>query len=95
MLPVLIDNFYNDALRLIADAQQTLEQGKRADLRRAAHTLKSNSATFGAMALAALARDLEDRARDGVLDGASGVLAQIANAYEKAKAALEVQRKEL
>jgi HPt (histidine-containing phosphotransfer) domain-containing protein len=94
MLPGLIDSFFKDAPRLIADAQRSWEQGQAADLRRAAHTLKSGSATFGAMVLSALARELEYKARDGALEGADELLTRIQAAYAQAKAALEVQRKE-
>ncbi len=95
MLPGLIDSFFEDAPRLITDAHRTLEQGQATDLRRAAHTLKSSSATFGALALSILARDLEYRARDGCLDGAGELLTRIETEYEKAKAALQVFQKEM
>jgi CheY-like chemotaxis protein/HPt (histidine-containing phosphotransfer) domain-containing protein len=95
LLPSLIDNFFKDAPKLIADAHRTLEQGQAADLRRAAHTLKSTSATFGAMALSGLARELEYKARDGALEGADGLLSRIEAEYAQAKAALETLRKEL
>jgi HPt (histidine-containing phosphotransfer) domain-containing protein len=94
MLPGLIDTFFKDALRLIADAQHSWEQGQPADLRRAAHSLKSTSATFGAMALSRLARELEYKARDGALEGADELLARTQAAYAQAQAALEAWRKE-
>lgn len=69
---------------------QALAQGHTTDLRRAAHTLKSSSATFGAMALSEMSRQLEYHARDGVLEGAADLLDQIHVAYERAWAALEI-----
>jgi HPt (histidine-containing phosphotransfer) domain-containing protein len=89
-----MDTFFKDAPKLIADAQRSWEQGQSADLRRAAHSLKSSSATFGAMALSALARELEYKARDGALEGADELLARIQAEYAQAKAALVVWRKE-
>ena len=94
MLPALIDGFIQDAPRLMADARRGWEQGQPADLRRAAHTLKSNSATFGAMALSALARELEYNARDGVLDQVGKLLTRIQTEYLQARAALEALQKE-
>jgi CheY-like chemotaxis protein len=94
MLPGLIENFYKDAPKLIADAHRTLEQKQTVELRRAAHTLKSTSATFGAMALAALARELEFKARDGALEGAGELLTRIQAEYARAKAALQALGKE-
>ena len=93
MLPGLIERFYQDVDRLLSEARQALEQGEAADLRRAAHTLKSTSATFGAMALSEVARELEYMARDGVLEGAAGLIAQAEAECVKAKAALETMRK--
>ena len=93
MLPSLIDSFFKDGPKLIADAQRTLEQNQVAELRRAAHTLKSASATFGALALAALARELEYKARDNALEGAEELLTRIQTEFAQAKAALEALRK--
>ena len=45
-------------------------------LRRAAHSVKSNSATFGATALSEMCRELEYRARDGELAGADERIVQ-------------------
>ncbi|MBN1140102.1 MAG: GAF domain-containing protein [Anaerolineae bacterium] len=94
ILPGLLVSFAVDAPQLILDAHRSLEQGENADLRRAAHTLKSTSATFGMMALSALARELEYKARDGALEGAEALLARIESAYEQAQAALETLRKD-
>jgi CheY-like chemotaxis protein len=95
MLPDLIERFYRDADRLLNEARQALEQGRVDDLRQAAHTLKSTSATFGAAALSTVARELEYQARDGVLEGAAGLIARAETEFRKAKARLEVARKEL
>ncbi len=95
MLPGLIERFYQDVDRLLGEARQALEQGETTDLRRAAHSLKSTSATFGAVALSEVARELEYLARDGVLEGAAGLIAQAEAEFVKAKAALETMREEL
>lgn len=67
----LIDQFVADAPRLVAAARAGLDAGDAEEVRRAAHTLKSNAATFGAHALAGRSRELEDAAKRGVLEGAS------------------------
>jgi PAS domain S-box-containing protein len=93
LLPDLIDAFCKDALRLQAQARQTFEAGDSAGLRRAAHTLKSNSANFGVIRLTALCQELEDTARNGDLTStASDLLDQVATAYEQACPALEALR---
>jgi CheY-like chemotaxis protein len=90
MLPELIANFCLDAPKLILDARQALANGQTEEVRRAAHTLKSTSATFGATELSELARQLESRARDGLLEGAGVLLKQIQATYERTWAALEL-----
>jgi signal transduction histidine kinase/CheY-like chemotaxis protein/HPt (histidine-containing phosphotransfer) domain-containing protein len=95
MLPGLIERFYQDVDRLLGEARQALEQGQADDLRRAAHSLKSTSATFGAVVLSAVARELEYRARDGVLEGAAGLIARAETEFARAEAALETMREEL
>ena len=92
MLPGLIERFYQDVDRLLGEARQALERGQTDDLRRAAHTLKSTSATFGAVTLSEVARKLEYLARDGVLEGATGLIAQAEAEFAKAKAALDNER---
>jgi HPt (histidine-containing phosphotransfer) domain-containing protein len=92
MLPGLIERFYLDVDRLLGDARHALEQERMDDLHRAAHTLKSTSATFGAMALSAVARQLEQRAGDGMLEGAAELIGQAEAESVRAKAALEAVR---
>jgi CheY-like chemotaxis protein len=93
MLPGLIDRFYQDVERLLGEAWRALEGKQADDLRRVAHTLKSTSATFGAVALSVVARELEYLARDGVLEGAAGLIAQAEAEFAKARAALETMRR--
>ena len=95
MLPALIEGFYQDVDRLLVEAWQALEQGRAGDLHRAAHTLKSTSATFGAVLLSGVARELEFLARDGRLEQAAGLIERAQAEFAKAKAALETVQKEL
>jgi len=74
----LIEQFVVDAPRLVAAGRSGLEAGDAEEVRRAAHTLKSNAATFGANALAGRSRDLEDTAKRKELEGASEQLDGIA-----------------
>jgi chemotaxis protein histidine kinase CheA len=67
MLPSLICGFIAKASTLILQAYRSLEENRVADLRRAAHTLKSNSATFGAMAFSVPAREFLYTARDNAM----------------------------
>ncbi len=89
LLPSLIKGFLIEAPKLIAEAKRSLEENRTTDLRRAAHTLKSNSATFGAMALSAAARELEYAARDNVLESAGELLKRIQAEFDRARLTLQ------
>jgi HPt (histidine-containing phosphotransfer) domain-containing protein len=51
------------------------------EVRRAAHTLKSNGATFGATRFSELCRDLEEQAKTGDLTGAPALAGEIESEY--------------
>ena len=55
----LVDTFLADAPHMLSALRKSLAAGDADGFRRAAHSLKSNSHTFGAMTLGALARELE------------------------------------
>jgi histidine phosphotransfer protein HptB len=80
----LVDTFFEEAPGLVADMQQALARGDVPALKRAAHSLKSNAHTFGALPLAALARAVEL----GDAPAPAAVQA-VADAYTLAAAALK------
>jgi HPt (histidine-containing phosphotransfer) domain-containing protein len=55
----LIDTFLEEAPAMLAALRSAFAAGNADAFRRAAHSLKSNLNTFGALALAAKARELE------------------------------------
>ena len=55
----LVDTFAEEAPGLLTELRSALAAGAAERFRRAAHSLKSNSSTFGATGLADLARALE------------------------------------
>jgi len=61
-------------------------------VRRAAHTLKSNGATFGATGFSELSRQLESLARPGTLEGTADLIARIEAEFERVRIALETVR---
>jgi HPt (histidine-containing phosphotransfer) domain-containing protein len=60
----LIDTFLEDAPTLLAQLRSALANQDAETFRRAAHSMKSNAATFGALELSALAKELEVFGRD-------------------------------
>jgi PAS domain S-box-containing protein len=93
-LTEVIDAFLADAPALLASLRSSLERQDTEELRRAAHTLKSNGATLGAGAFAELCRTVEQHARDGQLDGVSQFVDEIDQGYRTLQRALASLRSE-
>jgi signal transduction histidine kinase/CheY-like chemotaxis protein len=87
-MPSLISSFFKQAEKLIDEARLALEESRLDDLRRAAHTLKSNSASFGAKRLAEIARQLEEQSRLGITDGSAGLIRRATAEYSLVRTAL-------
>lgn len=66
----LIHDFLEDGEDLLGNIRSALEGGNAAELERAAHTLKSSSATFGAIEAAQVCKELEEQGKHGQLDKA-------------------------
>ncbi len=67
-LDELIDTFIEEGPGMFHEMQQALSVADADSFRRAAHSLKTNAATFGAMELAEKAKELETMARENKLD---------------------------
>ena len=94
-LSELIATFLADAPALVETLGRSLAAGNAEELRRAAHTLKSNGRTFGATSLAEACQELETAARAGALEGAAELVGRVEARFEKARAALEAVRQEV
>jgi HPt (histidine-containing phosphotransfer) domain-containing protein len=88
----LVDTYLADAPGHLAAIDGAVEAADAAALVVPAHTLKGNSTTIGAAALAELARTLEEGGRRGELDGATGVAASARAEFDRVVAALEAGR---
>jgi PAS domain S-box-containing protein len=88
----LIDAFLEDAPTQIATLRGAVDRGDAAEVRRVAHTLNSNGATFGAHTFSELCRKLEALGRQGALDGASVLLERAEESWEHVREALEAVR---
>jgi HPt (histidine-containing phosphotransfer) domain-containing protein len=84
----LIEQFLADAPGLVEAAQGGLANGQAEEVRRAAHTLKSNAATFGAVELETLSRRVEQTAKEGTLDDAGVQVDEMASELERVRTAL-------
>jgi CheY-like chemotaxis protein/HPt (histidine-containing phosphotransfer) domain-containing protein len=88
----VIDTFLDDAPTLISTLKASHERGDVEELRRTAHSLKSNGQTFGAKQFADLCRELEERAKQGELAGASELVNRIDDEYVALEYALVALR---
>ena len=84
----LVDTLLVEAPLMLDEMRTALGERSVERLRRAAHSLKSNGMTFGALELAASARDLEVRAAEIVASGDPTPLDALAQRYAAAAAAL-------
>lgn len=81
----LVNTFLEEAPGMLAEMRSAQAAGNAEAFRRAAHSLKSNSNTFGATQLGLMARDLE---LGGLVADAAPIDALEA-AYQQAAAALQ------
>jgi CheY-like chemotaxis protein/HPt (histidine-containing phosphotransfer) domain-containing protein len=92
-LAELLSTFVEDSRELVGTMRRAVGEKDTDSFRRAAHSLKSNAASFGAMTLSTLARDLEALAKSGSLDGAAARVERLAGECERvARALQEVER---
>jgi CheY-like chemotaxis protein/HPt (histidine-containing phosphotransfer) domain-containing protein len=88
----LIDQFVTDSPALVAAARKGLEAGDADEVRRAAHTLKSNAATFGANELADRSSRLEAAAKGDQLEDGPARLEAIDEELGRVHAALRAAK---
>jgi len=87
-LAELVDAYRADCPGLLADLRTAVSAGDAPAARRAAHTLKSTSASLGALGLAAQCRQIEAAAAAGDLAGLDVQVDQAAATYGEVEAAL-------
>ena len=93
-LAEMIDTYLSDAPMLIEQMRSGVASGDAEMVRRAAHSLKSNSANLGALRLAGVTRELEIIAKSGSLDGAESKFEQVAMEYSALAPVLETLKNE-
>jgi HPt (histidine-containing phosphotransfer) domain-containing protein len=89
----LIDELLEAAPGLLEALREAAAAGDAAAAQRAAHTLKGNGRTFGAVELARLCQAAETAAADGDLDAALAGVDAIAVEWQRASAELAAYRR--
>ena len=90
----LVDTFLQEAPGMLDELRSALAARDADKFRRAAHSLKSNSNTFGALTLGAMARELELGGMAKVIERDGQPLAALAEEYGRVAAALTALRHE-
>ncbi len=85
----LVDTFLEEAPQMVKELRAALAAGEADKFRRAAHSLKSNSNTFGATRLGEMARDLELKGLDAARAGGAETLDELSHEYARVAAALK------
>ena len=88
----LVDTFIEEGPGMLAELRAACAEGNAERFRRAAHSLKSNGNTFGAMKLAMLARELELKGLDTDPTNDAAGLAALEAEYARAAAELKALR---
>ncbi len=84
----LVDTFLVEGPAMLDDLRRALAAKDADKFRRAAHSLKSNSNTFGALTLGAMARELELTGLAPALAANGATLDALAQEYARVAAAL-------
>ena len=88
----LVDTFLQEVPVMLQDLRGALAAKDADKFRRIAHSLKSNSNTFGALTLGAMARELELTSASKVSEGRAEPLDALAQEYSRVAAALTALR---
>jgi PAS domain S-box-containing protein len=89
----LIDYYLEDSPKLLQSIMEAIKQEDANGLQRAAHTLKSSSASLGALKFSQLCKALEALGRAGNVAEASTHLAELMEAYHGVEFSLHLEKK--
>ena len=81
----IVGIYFEDTPRRIVELEQSLTTGDQAKFTRAAHSVKGSSANVGAMAVRAVAEQLEHKSRHGLVE-VTGLIAALKAELARAQA---------
>ena len=90
-LSELVEAYLTSSPELMGSMRQAIASGEATALQRAAHSLKTGSASFGALAFAAQCKELEELAKTGALGGAAEKYEALEAGYAQVEAALQAR----
>ncbi len=78
----LLETYLNDSLGKLELIVAAVDQGSATELRESAHSFKGSSSNMGALRLASLSKDIEDRAIENRLAGVELLVADMQDEYK-------------
>lgn len=87
----LIDAYLEDSPTLIDEMKTALQNNDAASFRRAAHSLKSSSASLGAMRLSEVSKELEMIGKSGDLNQVDGKIEDLIIIFEQVERELKAK----
>jgi histidine phosphotransfer protein HptB len=93
LLSDLVDMFIREVPGQLATLEAALAKRDVGAARLTAHTLKGTGANFGAARMQALANAIEEKARNGSLDGASVTFVELRAECTRVRDALKAERR--
>ena len=94
-LAQLIDIYLEETPTLLQTIRTAVDQSDAVAMKQTAHTLKSSSASLGAISFSQRCQELETMGHSGTTARASELLAQIESEYEQVKTALQLERQQV
>lgn len=91
----IIGDYLDNGTEVIGTLREALDQEDAAGARTAAHSLKGNSATFGAAKLSQIAADMEEHCRAGRIADAARLLPDIDAAFAEVQLELSAEQRRL
>jgi len=88
-IPELVSTYLDETAALIQKLREALAASQSEDFRRIAHSIKSSSASLGALEFSAQAKELEFIGKAGDFNQAGAALARLEEAWPKVKTALQ------
>jgi len=92
LLSDLVDMFIAEVPGQLATLEAALAKGDAGAIRLTAHTLKGTAGNFGALRMRALASAIEEKSRNGSLDGASATFVELRAECARVRDALKAVR---
>jgi len=78
---MLTTMFIEDSSQLVEQIKELYAAGNAADLRVAAHTLKGSSSNMSALGFSEICKIIEDKAKEGDLNGLDDTIEQLSAAH--------------